>query len=388
MISKNIGYIRKLDHLRFFAALLVGIYHFYHFQTPGFTGWAESKIRTKQVFSAFIVEGHTGVALFMVLSGFIFAAIGYKRDIIYRDFVINRILRIVPLFGVAIFVAAALSPQGMSAFVTSFLFPVSGGGGVNYAPITPHLWTIRTEFQFYLLFPFLIMFVGKYGMRYAVGLLTLMMSIRGMIWWSSESAQLKNLTYWSILGRLDQFVIGMLAGCVYSGRSKLTLPNWLRHWSTGTLMFSVPLGCVYLFHRRGGYWHLKDSASLWICWPDLEALAWAVFVIAYVKCELDWPEKVSRLFAWLGMLSFSIYVNHWLFVHDFPAYRYLPQLTKSLTINAAVTFTFVLLPILAAFSWLTYQIIERPFIEMRRSYLRRDKDDDSKGNEGVLLPPQ
>ena len=170
----------------------------------------------------------------------------------------------------------------------------------------------------------------------------------------------------------------MLAGCVYSGRSKLTLPNWLRHWSTATLMFSVPLGCVYLFHRRGGYWHLKDSASLWICWPDLEALAWAVFVIAYVKCELDWPEKVSRLFAWLGMLSFSIYVNHWLFVHDFPAYRYLPQFTKSLTINAAATFTFVLLPILAAFSWLTYQIIERPFIEMRRSYLRRDKDDDSK----------
>ncbi len=388
MISKNIGYIRKLDHLRFFAALLVGIYHFYHFQTPGFNGGHESTIRTKHLFSALIVEGHTGVALFMVLSGFIFSAIGYKRQIVYKDFVVNRILRIVPLFGVAIFVAATLSPQGPRAFVTSFLFPIAGlgtAGGVDYVPITPHLWTIRTEFQFYLLFPFLIMFVGRYGMRYALGLLAITLSVRGMVWWSSEAAQLKNITYWTILGRLDQFVIGMLAGCIYSGRSNLTFPSWLKHWSSATLLFSVPLGCIYFFHRKGGYWHIRDGASLWIYWPDLEALGWAIFVIAYVKCEIDWPNKVSRLFAWLGMLSFSIYVNHWLFVHDFPAYRYLPQFAQSLTTNAALTFTFVILPFLSAFSWLTFQIIERPFIEMRRSYLRKERDA-SETNDAVVVP--
>jgi len=33
--SKNIGYIPRLDHLRFFAASLVVMYHYYHTVVPG-----------------------------------------------------------------------------------------------------------------------------------------------------------------------------------------------------------------------------------------------------------------------------------------------------------------------------------------------------------------
>ena len=398
MVSRNIGYIRKLDHLRFFAALLVGIYHFFHFQMPAYVphnhkGLAYMWPKAEHLFSALIVEGHTGVSLFMVLSGLIFAAIGYKREIIYKDFLMNRILRIIPLFGVAIFIASMLAAPktGLGNFLTSFLFPVSGVDGVSFLGITPHLWTIRTEFQFYLLFPFLILFVDRYGVRYALALLVFLALVRAMVWYSPQAGLLRTVSYWSILGRLDQFMLGMLGGCLYCGRARWSLPSWLKHWALAPIAFAVPLWLIYWFNQMGGFQDLPESSPVWIWWPDVEALGWLVFVLTYLKCDFDWPFGISRFLGWMGTLSFSLYVNHWLFVadftyHDFSFYGYhLPQFSKNLTNFAALGFILVLLPFLTLFSWLTYSVIERPFFEMRRSYIRKPKAETSAVEEKPLI---
>ncbi|NYT60616.1 hypothetical protein H0A65_17000 [Alcaligenaceae bacterium] len=43
-------------------------------------------------------RGHTGVALFMVMSGFIFTVIAYGKDLDYAGFLRNRFIRIYPLY--------------------------------------------------------------------------------------------------------------------------------------------------------------------------------------------------------------------------------------------------------------------------------------------------
>ncbi|RBP36673.1 peptidoglycan/LPS O-acetylase OafA/YrhL [Roseimicrobium gellanilyticum] len=397
MTSKNIPYIRKLDHLRFFAAWLVGVYHYYHFQTPAYNGFKDPRVLTSKPFSAFLIEGHTGVALFLVLSGFIFAAICYRREVSYPGFVMNRVLRIFPLYGVAIFLATMLAGAPLAQFFGSLLLPYPGREMVSYVPITPHLWTIRLEFQFYLIFPFLILFAAKYGLRYLLGLILLALSIRCMIWVSPEHDKLKDAVYGTLVGRLDQFAIGMLAGSLYSGRADIRLPKWLGWRYLPLIAWLAPLGVVYLFHRLGGNSHLPPGHGFWVIYPDLEGLAWAFFTLAYVLAPWDWPERISKALGWLGALSFSLYINHWIFAHDLTWRRLempwgrmaLPQLSESMTTNALLGFTFVALPLLVLFSAITYYVIEKPFFELRRSYLKKKPGEggDDRDRNRAAAPP-
>jgi uncharacterized membrane protein len=63
--SKNRGYIAEIDQLRAMAAMLVLPYHGFQLFNPNVG------ITTASPILAIIVEGHSGVGLFIVLSGFI-----------------------------------------------------------------------------------------------------------------------------------------------------------------------------------------------------------------------------------------------------------------------------------------------------------------------------
>lgn len=75
------------------------------------------------------------------------------------------------------------------------------GWGQQFFPSGP-IWTIAVEFQFYLIFPFLIMFFNKYKAKWILGLILLLICIRFMIVYLNESSIYYNL-YHSIVGRLD-----------------------------------------------------------------------------------------------------------------------------------------------------------------------------------------
>jgi len=98
MKSRNIGYLPEVDHLRAFAALLIVFYHGLHLlrsrllhdQPFDFSHW----VSTENPLLAAIAEGHTAVALFMVLSGFIFTWGAWGHQVRYGAFVVNRVLRI------------------------------------------------------------------------------------------------------------------------------------------------------------------------------------------------------------------------------------------------------------------------------------------------------
>jgi len=66
MTSHNLAPIPALDHLRLLAALMVLAFHMFHY---GFGNWQPAPYATVM---GWVVEGHSGVALFFVLSGFLF----------------------------------------------------------------------------------------------------------------------------------------------------------------------------------------------------------------------------------------------------------------------------------------------------------------------------
>jgi peptidoglycan/LPS O-acetylase OafA/YrhL len=57
-------------------------------------------------------EGHTGVSLFMTLSGYLFARLLAGKSIHYGAFIWNRALRLLPLLLVVIAAVAALIVRG------------------------------------------------------------------------------------------------------------------------------------------------------------------------------------------------------------------------------------------------------------------------------------
>ena len=115
MYSDNTKYIERLDHLRFYAAAIVLVYHVLHI-------YVGETLSPRNPLVTLIYEGHTGVSLFMVLSGFIFSVISYEKEINYRSFIFNRFVRIYPLYTFAIFFSAYVSRTSYT-FLDLLRFP-------------------------------------------------------------------------------------------------------------------------------------------------------------------------------------------------------------------------------------------------------------------------
>jgi peptidoglycan/LPS O-acetylase OafA/YrhL len=83
-VSRNRTYIGAVDQMRAAFALLVMFYHGQHW---GGSPWPLAQ----NPLTAMLVEGHTGVGAFMVLSGFIFmqGTIDVRLD--WRSFLRNRV---------------------------------------------------------------------------------------------------------------------------------------------------------------------------------------------------------------------------------------------------------------------------------------------------------
>src|SRR5262245_13547807 len=99
MKSSSGAHFIALDHIRALAAFFVVAWHFTHTRN----GFPVPFSYVPAVFPlAILDEGHTGVALFMTLSGYLFAKLLDGKSIDYRAFIWNRALRLLPLLLVVI----------------------------------------------------------------------------------------------------------------------------------------------------------------------------------------------------------------------------------------------------------------------------------------------
>jgi peptidoglycan/LPS O-acetylase OafA/YrhL len=356
------AYLTRLDHLRFFAAALVVLFHYFHTHL--------GDLRSGNPLVSLIDEGHTGIALFMVISGFIFTVIAGSQQIHYGGFIKNRLLRIYPLFIFAVFLQLFISTYNDERNygflqLLGWLMPFRS----ETVPLSPYfvqLWTIWVEFQFYLIFPFLLAFSRRQGTRYLWAWLGLLILVRALVFAASGSVRF--VAYETIFGRLDQFIIGMLLAHQWLKRGPAPgiSPLWLL-----LAGIAVLLG-LHAFSLKVGFSEL--ASPFWIVWPGLEAALWAAFVWAYLLARWPGPlalrQPIDRALAALGTISFSTYVFHNLVIAAYNAR--LPPLTTGLGLGFDVVATgaLLILPAVLVISVITHHLIERPFLAMRVNYLR------------------
>ena len=360
MQSKNIQYIARLDHVRFLAASIVVLFH----------SFLSLRMLTAVKEIPLIQQGHTGVQLFMVISGMILTLIAGDREIIISKFYLNRILRIYPLFIFIVTLGYFSTPDPRLTsvgidYLMSFL-PISNLYRLQYGNYGGHLWTISVELQFYLLFPFFLAFKRKYGIRYIFGIFGLMIVLRAAIQFGYNGT-VHHLAFFSIFGNLEVFLAGMLAGDFYRTLSE-KWTWWHRSWVLPTYFIGIN-AVIYVLFKHRPFFHVDfygvssngvSHSAYWILWPTIQAVMWAGFVVVYLKSELTIP--FSKFIATIGKYSYSIYIWH-IFV--------LYGLISHFSWVPSYAFGFVMvLPISILLSVASYHLIERPFLEMRVKYLK------------------
>jgi len=355
------GHLSRLDHLRFLAAGLVVVYHYSHWSLPQWSG--------SNPLVNLVREGHTGVALFIVMSGFLFGVITYGKEISYSQFVINRIIRIYPAYIFILLVGAYFTRTsfGMQNILMCLL-PFTN----SYLPMLQNgqlaqLWTISIELQYYLIFPFILRFVRITGLIYCLALIGLATLMRAIVWEATGTVQ--DLAYWTIVGRIDQFMIGMMLAYAFKGeRLKIGNPLW-------TLLSSaVLLTVIELFALRGGFFAIGNPGSpyeaWWIVWPDIEGASWGFVMMSYLMCRVRLPRPVDRAMSILGQVSYSIYLVHLIVI---PAVmRLVPHplaVWRDLQANVLFTGALVVLPVVVAVAFAVHLVIERPFFSFKRVYI-------------------
>lgn len=305
-------------------------------------------------------EGHTGVALFMVLSGYLFAKLTEGYTLRYGRFLYNRAIRLLPLLLVVLAVGLVIhllrgrpALPYLSQLAKGVISPSLPNGG----------WSITVEFHFYLLLPVLLA-VGradrcrKWGLP---GLLAAAVLLKlGLHAWRGE---VQTLSYWTLVGRIDQFLLGM----ILCGMRHRLQGRHLIAAATATAFAYV----YWRFNTAGGFWRMPGYPSpsrWWVVLPAVEGLAYAVLVAWYDTSFKFSNAGMSGFIGRIGTWSYSIYLWHFFVVFDAARLvhhhvMWMPTFERALP--WAVVFFLLSLP----FAALSHRYLERPFLRFRTRYL-------------------
>lgn len=361
--SVNRAYIPAVDNLRAFAALLVFFYHglqLFGAQLNYGVAFDATKhwIFTKNPFLAVLEEGHSGVSLFIVLSGFILATGAINRSINYRKFLLARVLRIYPLLILYLVLAIPTTSASLLSLLATLL-PFETSGSIA-SPFTAMFWAVAVEFQCYLIFPFLIAFSNRLGSKYLVHIIAIAIVMR-LLAVMAVGVNARDLSYWNFIGRIDQFCVGIILARLYVlGKLSAINANWL----IGSM--ATIFGVLWSFNQLGGW----VSIAFWkIFWPTFEAIVWALFIITFISAARRFPRWLSFVWVKLGEISYSFYLVHFVILVLIVENRLYLRLAGNGYYDALLTSLFIALPITIIIARLTYEIIELPFLQLRSKYI-------------------
>lgn len=261
-----------------------------------------------------------------------------------------------------------MSAWDLTALVMMFGTGLVRGGLPSYAGPG---WSVLIEFQFYLLIPFILIFMRRYGAKYLVGVLLVCLLLRFIVFEQRHIVQ--DISYYTLFGRMDQFVLGMIAArLTMTGRATLVLNRPV----VSSAVFVIALTAFSYFYKwfnlQGGLLELNGEAfpsksALWIVMPSIEAIFYSVILLTYLHLpavpRMAW---VSRAFAYLGVISYSIYLDHAMLFPVISGLLAYAGFSADGWRPATLAFLLVALPIYVLVASLTYYVVELPFMHLKR----------------------
>jgi peptidoglycan/LPS O-acetylase OafA/YrhL len=359
--------IPVLDGLRGFAALWVLLFHVWMMAgLPSLRPFAGAPFGLE----AFLTMGWAGVDLFFCLSAFLLVLpyarwryAGAPRPDTGR-YLLRRVLRIYPAYlvqlGILLLIALVLGHgrtlSGRELLAHLFLWFNLGHDWV--APLVGVWFTLPIEFSFYLVLPLIAPLIDRGRWPWLL-LASVVLAIAYRLWASTLTAAdplaIRIAEIERLPGRIDQFVIGMLAGAAFVAAS---IQGWRPRrptlWFWGGVAGMTLLSAA-MIRTADSYW---SGHPLLYVWHGLFSLCLAPVLLAAA-----WGARPgsglfdNRPMRYLGKTSFGIYLWHMPILIPI-----LPHLPASLSPAGRFWALLALvLPATLLVAHLSYVWVERPF---------------------------
>lgn len=343
----------SIEALRGFAALLVVFTHYAHF-VMGHAGW--------------LGVASTGVDLFFVLSGFVFAP--YLRDRTWdvAPYLLRRLFRLYPLYVVALAVYVALKLPSPEAWrhLGVHLSMLHTTQSVEIAFFyNPAFWSLPPEVEFYLVLPLLARLVGRFGLHAvfwpALVLRLLLAWHDGNVW---ADASLQKIATVHLPGLLVEFLLGAWAWRVlHAGAAGASTAASRARWLIAAALLLALTTVLF------GAVATSAPATPLQAWAGgliggLAALGYAALVASLAAAPSFWQNRprASTAASWAGHLSYGVYLLH------NAAPPLLGRLWPALGGPAAAA---ACLALTLAAAWLAHVTVERPMRAWGRRLSRR-----------------
>lgn len=276
-----------------------------------------------------------GVDIFFVLSGYLISSIllnEYEKrgDICISKFYVKRIFRLVPALMTMLFAYVILAPffwpdqsflshigqAGLAAFYLSDYSHAIWGIPRAIA----HTWSLSVEEHFYLIWPWVLLWLLKRRPTSELPLILLGMYLVGFFWrWlSSDNGAYWDITYY----RFDARTTGLLLGALLAATLKYKHPSSRSRQCYIGIALIAPVIWVTLRLFQYGYNELIIQGLLTykFSWEDPWMLIWGVafaegiaatVILATLNQKIVYAVLSTPLLVWIGRMSYSLYLWHY-----------------------------------------------------------------------------
>ena len=308
-------HIPAIDGLRALAVFAVVLYHLGISWIPG---------------------GFLGVDLFFVISGYVITrlildSIESANGLDLKKFYAARIRRLFPgliaLLIVTSVMIALFAPDAIRRFIKDVPYVLSGTNNwhlvaleqdyfqaIGRPPLLQHTWSLAVEFQFYLIWPIILLFVwrkfGKHVVRRAAliiatfsGTALFLFSLQAD---NATAGRISHIYFGTDTHSLGLFLGSALAVSWIPRNLTRNISQRAQDFIDGIGVFGfIGLLCIFLFIDQ-------ENATLYQLAFPLAALFGCATMVSIVHPASRFSPLLSnRVFLWIGQRSYGIYLWHW-----------------------------------------------------------------------------
>jgi peptidoglycan/LPS O-acetylase OafA/YrhL len=351
-------YRPELDCLRFFAFFSVFVFHVF---PPHADYYAERHFPCGEFIASVSRAGSFGVDLFFLLSAYLITELLLREKesfgkVHLKSFYARRVLRIWPLYFVAVLIGALLplvdsSQRFPGTYVVAFLL-LAGNWmtslvGFPGSVMNP-LWSVSFEEQFYLIWPTIVS-KTRNG--------TTLLFTSGVFLFTAEVARMVLLKYarhsdvaifTNTIARLDPIAFGIATAVVL--RKRQVHLRWFSRIGFFLLGATVWLAAGHCFGL--------SRTFLLVGYPAMALGSWLIFMSVFGV------DPAPRWLRYLGKISYGLYVFHMLALYL--AEKLIGGYAKSW--GKFIVFWWLGLAMTLAMASLSYHFFESPFLRLKERF--------------------